>query len=399
MLVLLALLLTDPPTPTPPANPLAALYPADRPIVVPLWTRVGDFSTRLRSIEAAEFSPDGTLVVSGAKFGYDVILWRVVDGTVVWRQQHESEVECVCFSPDGRRIATGGEDFQVRVWDTATGEQLAAIEHPRGIDAIAWHGTTLAAGDEAGTLHLHETTADDPAAWSSRQVATGDTINSIAFTADGSQIVVGGNLQQVETDAAGPVRHFDGFARAIDAATLETVAEYGPLVSGIAPNGRMRSGSIKSVAISPDGSTVAVGGFGRSVQTFDRLTGQLRRTIRLDQRIEAVAFTPGGHYLVAGGHEPALLFYRTAELDQAGDPDAPIEPAAAVPCVRVEYIDFTTDGRLMVTSHEDSGLLRVFLLASDLQRRTGPRSGGGSLYDRLSRQQLDNRDLQPASTD
>ena len=59
-----------------------------------------------------------------------------------------------------------------------------------------------------------------------------------------------------------------------------------------------------------------------------------------------------------------------------------------MPCVRTEYIDFTTDGRLMLTSHEDSGLISLFLLASDLQRNF---SGGA--YQRLANEQLDNRDL------
>src|SRR5262249_4536970 len=30
-------------------------------------------------------------------------------------------ITCVAFSPNGQTCATGGEDFEIRVWDTATG--------------------------------------------------------------------------------------------------------------------------------------------------------------------------------------------------------------------------------------------------------------------------------------
>lgn len=55
-------------------------------------------------------------------------------------------------------------------------------------------------------------------------------------------------------------------------------------------------------------------------------------------------------------------------------------------CRRVEYIDFTRDGRLMVTGHEDSGLLSVNLIWSKLT--------GEDDYDKLQKEILNNKDLQ-----
>ena len=373
MSLLLIALLADPAAPSP------ELYPADRPIVVPVWTRIGDFSPTLRSVEAAAFSPDGRTCASGAKFDASVMMWRVADGHLLWERAHESEVECVAFSPDGRYLATGGEDFTARIWEAATGEPVRTIALPRGLDGIAWShdGRTLAGGDEDGTMHLIATVGE-PDSWAVRQtIATGDTINSIAFTRDDARIAVAGNVQ--ETDADG--RHYLGFARLFDVATGDTLVDYGPIGHVVKAGTTMRTGSLKSIRFSRDESLVACGGFGKSAYVFETETGALVREMAGGHRIEAIAFTPDGHYLVTGGHAAHLTFYRTGDWSTAHEQ----------PCVRCEYIDFTRDGRLMLTSHEDSGLLHLWLLASDLQRNFD-----GS-YQRLANEQLTNRDLEQPS--
>lgn len=338
------------------------IYDGDKPQIVPLWQRLADYSPGLRSVEACELSPDGRLAVSGSKFGYKVMLWNVADGTLRWEREHDSEVECVTFSPDGKRIATGGEDYYLRVWDVETGYQLAAVEMPiSGFDGITWSpdGSMIVGGDERGYAIFFD--ADTYEVTDSLDL--GSTINSLQFTSDSKRLLVGGNIQTPNPEGPGGNR-YTGFAKIIDVATREVVRDVGE-----------QPGSIKSVRFSPDEKYFATGGFDNKARLFEAATGELVREFENPLKIEAVAFTPDGQYLVTGGHQHAVNFYRMRDG----------ELALSLPMARVEYVDFSDDGRLMLTGHEDSGLLGCYLLQSNTQARGN--------YQEIADKQLNNRDL------
>ena len=340
----------------------ADIFPETKPELVLLWHRVADFSPRLRSVEAAEFSPDGRYAVSGGKFGYDVVLWNVIDGTVKWHRGHESEVECVVFSPDGKRVATGGEDYFMRIWEVETGDELHAHEFTEaGLDGITWSpdGRHIVAGDEAGNAIFFDATTYQEVG----RIACGSTINSLDYTPDGRWLVVGGNLQTPDPSGPGGKR-YTGFAHVIDTDTMRIDRSIGE-----------QPGSIKSVRWSPGGHYFATGGFDNKARLFDARTMELVRAFDNPLKIEAIAFSPDGHYLVTGGHEQAVNFYRMATG----------EHALRLPSARVEYLDFSTDGRLMLVGSEDSGLLSCYLLQSNTQARGN--------YQQIADKQLNNRDL------
>jgi WD40 repeat protein len=98
-----------------------------------------DFKGSVAGAYAVAFSPDGRWILSGG--GRDeslpgqaeddsVRLWDRTTGKEIRRfEGHTSKVMTVQFSPDGKRILTGGCDSAARVWDVETGKQLHSFSN------------------------------------------------------------------------------------------------------------------------------------------------------------------------------------------------------------------------------------------------------------------------------
>jgi WD40 repeat protein/serine/threonine protein kinase len=100
-------------------------------------------------------------------------------------------IHAVAFNPDGKTIATGGEDRAVRIWSVETGEQLRQLDgHFHDVFAAAYSpdGTRLATAGRDRIIRLWNPTTGDQMAQLRGHT---DYVFSLAFTPDGATLVSG----------------------------------------------------------------------------------------------------------------------------------------------------------------------------------------------------------------
>jgi WD40 repeat protein len=104
------------------------------------------------------FSPDGSLFAVASYEGWARLFETPTLKEVAVLRGFLQGVHSVAFSPDGRRLATGGSGSEtIRLWDTGSGQQLLTLESGGSLfnqTAFAPDGSLLGSSSEFGVLHI-----------------------------------------------------------------------------------------------------------------------------------------------------------------------------------------------------------------------------------------------------
>jgi WD40 repeat protein len=257
---------------------------------------------------------------------------------------HTGAVWAVASSPDGRGLATAGQDCTAVLWDLGGRQRRLTLRGHRA-DAMAAvfapDGRTLATGSADGTVKLWDVaTGAEKATLSGHE----GRVLAVAFAPDGQRLACGcdGKLCLWDLARQPPV-----------AATLE------------------QDGAVWSVAFATGGKLLAAG-HGNGVLTCrDADTGRLRLTLRGDAGlVRTVAFSADGRFLATGNSDGPARLWRA----DTGERVAGFQPARGVPCVA-----FSPDSRLLAlgTAGEpgkaaSGSAVRVYDLATLAPRSAWP---------------------------
>ncbi len=128
-----------------------------------------------------------------ANAGNKVVLWDMAAHPPISYTlgMHDGGVFSLGFSPDGKRLASGGGDYAIRVWDVDTRQLVHKLTSGRMVRGVSFSpdGKILAAGNEDWTVRWWDVATWEPLV---APVKTrSDRIESVAFSPDGQYFATG----------------------------------------------------------------------------------------------------------------------------------------------------------------------------------------------------------------
>ena len=152
-------------------------------------------------INSVAFSPDGKLVASAGE-NRIVHIWNVTTGQLQCNLVgHTNEVLRVVFAPDSRHLVTASHDHTARLWNIE-GEQLHVLQHQGEVVDVVFNptGTLVATGARDRTALLWDTHSGQPKV---RSLLHDQAVRSVRFSPDGQRLLTldfyGARLWDVST--------------------------------------------------------------------------------------------------------------------------------------------------------------------------------------------------------
>ena len=209
------------------------------------------------------YSPDGRYLAIGGTGGVQ-LFYSATRTYIRTFPTSATLVESVAFSPDGKTLATGGGNLfftlgVLETWSVATGKLIQEIDTPSG------------------------------------------DISAVAFSPDGTKVAEGGT-----------------YGASIYGTRSGLVACWDPITGQLLEQFNTSAWQVRTIAFSPDGATLAVGGFDAfGVVELWNVASKSRLVMlpTANTLVNNLAFAPNGKSLAAGGWKPGKNLVPVGNLE------------------------------------------------------------------------------------
>lgn len=257
----------------------------------------------------------------------DIRLWELPEGRRVHNFiGHNSWIRALSISPNGKLMASGGDDRTIRLWDIEKRFRMRSVAntHADSVTALAMtsNGQTLVSGSRDKTIRLWRL----PSVTRFLTIAAHNgTVNALAISPNGKILASASDDKTVKLwnlDTGKSIRTLKGHKGAVKSLALSPNGQI--LASGDAEGtirlwdmatGKLRgeinahSSVVNSLVISPDGKTLASAA--DSVKLWNLSTAALTHTlVAPDESVSAIAISPDGETLLAGSRDRTVKIWR-----------------------------------------------------------------------------------------
>ncbi|KAG2346441.1 WD40 repeat-like protein [Suillus weaverae] len=262
----------------------------------------GPFKGHTDRVRSVAISPDDRRIASGGDDAV-IIIWDTESKQMILNPlvKHTEKVNSVCFSPDGKRVASGSHDSTVVVWDAETGAVLATLDSQHRRKTVhVWSvsfspdGLKLASGSSDHTIRVWRTVN---AEYLLKINAGQWSVRSVVWSPDGNQLVSGSS---------------DNTAKFWNSSNGEKIGQ--PCI------GHTRW--ITCLAISSDNSFIATASDDSTVRLWCTKTHkQIGHALEHAKKVHSVAISPNAELLVSGADDGNLQLWSVRDILEQGKPE------------------------------------------------------------------------------